>query len=384
MKKKEMKRYSFIALLALIVCIAVRNFSVFSKLLKTTFTALVPLLTGCIIAYIFNIIMNFYERHYFPKKHSRFINKSRRPVCVGLAFASAGLIIILVTNIVYPELVKAVKLIYMEIPPFFEEVQKFAKTALKEYPEIQDFINSFEPDIMSITEKISSGAYDVFDSVISFIGSTVSVVTNTVIAVIFALYLLLRKDKLHNDIVRFQKAYLGDKVNRRINHICEIAHDTFRNFFVGQFIEALIIGSLCFIGMTILRLPYSAMAGTIVGVTSLIPIVGALIGAVISAFMIFTVNPMQALIFIIFLVILQQVEGNLIYPKVVGTSVGLPGIWVLAAVTVGGGLFKIAGMLLGVPVCATAYKLIFEILDRRERAQTAIIVSSGNSTDSEE
>lgn len=374
MKKKEMKRYGFIALLALIVCIAVRNFSVVSGLLRTAFSALIPLITGCIIAYIFNIIMNFYERHYFPKKRSRLVRRSRRPVCVGLAFASAGLIIILVTNIVYPELVKAVKLIYNEIPPFFAEVQRFTETALKEYPEIQEFINSFEPDVMSITEKIGSGAYDVFDSLISIIGSTVSIVTNAVIAIIFALYLLLRKDKLHSDIVRFQRAYLNETITRRMNHIFGIAHDTFQSFFVGQFIEALIIGSLCFIGMTILRLPYSAMAGTIVGVTSLIPIVGALIGAVISAFMIFTVNPMQALIFIIFLVILQQVEGNLIYPKVVGTSVGLPGIWVLASVTVGGGLFGILGMLLGVPVCATAYKLIFEILERRERLQVAVTV----------
>lgn len=375
MKKKDIKRYSFIALLALAVCIAVRNFSVISGLLRKSFTAIVPLLTGCIIAYIFNIIMTFYEKHYFPKKNSRLVKRSRRPVCVGLAFASAALILTLIINIVYPELVKAVKLIANEIPPFFSEIQELAKTTFKEYPEIQDFIKSIEPDIMDITQKVGSGAYDIFDSVISIIGSTVSIITNTVIAIIFALYLLLRKDKIHKDIVRFQRAYIDNKINRRINHIFEIANDTFRNFFVGQFTEAIIIGLLCFIGMSILRLPYAAMAGTIVGVTSLIPIVGALIGAVISAFMIFTVSPMQALIFIIFLILLQQVEGNLIYPKVVGTSVGLPGIWVLAAVTVGGGLFQILGMLLGVPVVATAYKLIFEILERRERVQTLIAAS---------
>lgn len=380
MKKKEIKRYSFIALLALIVCIAVRNFSVISKLLTTAFGALVPLVTGCIIAYIFNIIMNFYERHYFPKNQSSFIRKSRRPVCVTMSFASAVLILVLVINIVYPELINAITLIADEIPPFFTQVQEFAKTTFKEYPEIQDIIKSIEPDVMSITQKIGTGAYDVFDSLISIIGSTVSIITNAVIAIIFALYLLLRKDKLHKDIVRFQRAYLSEKVTRRMNHVLEITNDTFKNFFVGQFIEAIIIGSLCFIGMTILKLPYSAMAGTIVGVTSLIPIVGALIGAFISAFMIFTVNPMQSLIFIIFLILLQQVEGNLIYPKVVGTSVGLPGIWVLAAVTVGGGLFGILGMLLGVPILATIYKLVFEILERRERMQTAIVVSDENET----
>lgn len=375
MKKKEIKRYGLIALFALIVCIAVRNFSVISNFVKTTFSALVPIVTGCIIAYIFNIIMNFYEKHYFPKNNSEFIRKSRRPVCITMSFASATIIIVLIVNIVYPELVSAVKLIANEIPPFFSEVQEFAKTTFKEYPEIQEFIKSIEPDIISITEKIGTGAYDVFDSVISIIGSTVSIITNAVIAIIFALYLLLRKDKLHKDISRFQRAYLNEKITRRMNHILEITNDTFKNFFVGQFMEAIIIGSLCFIGMTLLKLPYSAMAGTIVGVTSLIPIVGALIGAVISAFMIFTVNPMQALIFIIFLILLQQIEGNLIYPKVVGTSVGLPGIWVLAAVTVGGGLFGILGMLLGVPIVATIYKLAFELLERREQIQNAIIVS---------
>ena len=159
MKKKEIKRYSFIALLALIVCIAVRNFSVISNLFKTAFGALVPLVTGCIIAYIFNIIMNFYERHYFPKNQSSFIRKSRRPVCVAMSFASAVLILVLVINIVYPELVNAITLIADEIPPFFTQVQEFAKTTFKEYPEIQDIIKSIEPDVMSITQKIGTGAY---------------------------------------------------------------------------------------------------------------------------------------------------------------------------------------------------------------------------------
>lgn len=384
MKKKDIRRYCFIAVLILAVCIAVKNFSLISKLLKDAFSASVPLFTGCIIAYIFNIIMTFYEKHYFPKKNSDFIKNSRRPVCTILSFASAGVIIVLILNIVYPELVKAVKIIYDEIPPFFKQIQKFAETTLKEYPEIQNFINSFEPDIMSITEKVSTGAYDLLDSVISIIGSTVSLITNIVIAIIFALYLLLRKDKLRSDISRFEKAYLGEKANRRINHIFKTAHETFRNFFVGQFTEAIILGMLCFFGMLILRLPYAAMTATIVGVTALIPIVGSLFGAIISAFIILTVNPMQAVVFLIFLVLLQQVEGNLIYPKVVGSSVGLPGIWVLAAVTVGGGLFDILGMLLGVPVVATAYKLIFEILEKRELSQTVTEEEETDEEDSEE
>ncbi|MDE7099572.1 MAG: AI-2E family transporter, partial [Ruminococcus sp.] len=180
---------------------------------------------------------------------------------------------------------------------------------------------------------------------------------------------------LLNDINRIMNVSFSDKVNKKTRKICKIANETFRQFFVGQFIEAVILGCLCFIGMVILRLPYAGMSGTLVGVTALIPIVGALIGAGVSAFIIFTESPMQALIFLIFLVLLQQFEENFIYPKVVGDSVGLPGIWVLASITVGGGLGGIFGMLISVPLVATAYKLFFEKLEEKE---TAIKISQKN------
>ncbi|MDE5584573.1 MAG: AI-2E family transporter [Ruminococcus sp.] len=366
MKTGDIKKCCLVAVLALAVCVAVRNFSVISEFVMKAVGAVMPLVTGCVIAYVFNIIMTFFEKHYFPKRQTEFVIKSRRPVCTALAFASAFFIIIVVVSIVYPEIVKAVKIIAVEIPPFFSELQTFAKTALREYPQIQNFINSFEPDVTGITEKIGSGAYDVFGSLISIIGSAFSVITNAVIAVIFAVYLLICKDRISADIRRFLNAYIGEKANRRISYVIEVADDCFRSFFVGQFIDACILGLMCFIGMSLLRLPYSAMAGTIVGVTALVPIVGALLGAFISAFLIFTVNPMQAVIFLIFLVILQQLEENLIYPKIVGASVGLPSIWVIASVVVGGGLFGVVGMLLGVPFFAVFYKLIFEILERRE------------------
>ncbi|MDE6424971.1 MAG: AI-2E family transporter [Ruminococcus sp.] len=368
MEKKYIQRYSIIALIVLILCIAVKNFNVIYGLFRTAFAALVPLLMGCAIAYIFNIIMNFYERHYFPEKNNNLTIKSRRPVCLGLALASAVLIIVLVVSIVYPELEKAFRIICNAIPELFTELQQYTKTKLKEIPEIQDFISSIEPDIMGLSDTVGNGAYNIFDSLVSFIGSTVSFVTNIIISVIFALYVLMRKDKLSHDLKRIEKACLPEKACRYLNHVLEIADDTFRSFFVGQFTEGIIIGVLCFIGMTILRLPYAAMAGTVVGVTALVPIVGAITGMFISAFIIFTVNPMKTLVFIIFLMILQQLEDNIIYPKVVGTSTGLPAIWVLASITVGGALFGVTGMLLGVPLSATAYKLVFELLERRENS----------------
>ena len=189
--------------------------------------------------------------------------------------------------------------------------------------------------------------------------------------------MLLRKYKLIHDANRIRRAYFSDEFNKKSSIVLRTANSTFQSFFVGQFVEAIILGSLCFTGMKLLKLPYAAMSGTLVGVTAFIPIVGAFLGAGISAFIILTVDPMKALIFIIFLIILQQLEGNIIYPRVVGGSIGLPSVWTLAAVTVGGGLFGVLGMILGVPLTATLYKLSFHVLENREKA-LGIAVPSGD------
>lgn len=377
MNKKEIKRYLFIAFLAVIACYVVQHFTLITKALAVALNALTPLFLGLIIAYIFNIILCWFEKHYFPKKDKGFIYYTRRPVCLVFSFLIAIAVIVLILNIVIPELINAVKLISLEIPPLLNEGKNYILNKLSEYPDLQNqATEAFEEfdfkglDWANITSKITnflkSGVLGIISSAVGIVGAITGTVTNIVLAVIFAIYLLLRKDKLLLDIGRFQKAFFSERSNMRINHICRTTNETFQNFFVGQFVEAIILGSLCFIGMSILKLPYAGMSGTLVGVTALIPIVGAFLGAGISAFIIFTVNPMQALIFLIFLVILQQLEGNIIYPKVVGNSIGLPGIWVLAAVTVGGGLFGIVGMMIGVPLAATLYKLTFEFLESKE------------------
>ena len=193
----------------------------------------------------------------------------------------------------------------------------------------------------------------------------IKVNTAGVIAIIFAVYLLFNKERLLNQVERVFEAYI--KVGNKLwfRHVAETANRSFSRFIVGQCTEAVILGLLCIIGMKIFRFPYAVMTGTVVGVTALIPIIGAFLGAIIGAFMIFTVDPMQALLFLIFLIILMQIEGNLIYPRVVGNSIGLPGMWVLAAVTIGGGLWGVTGMLFGVPAAATIYKLMRESVNGR-------------------
>lgn len=366
MERKEIRRYIFIAALAVAVCVTVQNFVIFKQLVMLAMKALRPIIIGCSMAYIFNIIMNFLEKHYFPKKQTKFIQKSRRPVCLILSFSIVIGIIALVLNIIIPETIRALKIMYAEIPPLFIKGRDFVLSKLDEYPDIKNEIEHLEIDKAGLVEKATDSAFGLFGSVISFIGAVTSTVTNIIIGLIFAIYLLLRKDKLYTDINRVMKVSLSESKNAKIKRFFSMAHQTFTSFFIGQFSDALLLGTLTFIGAWLLKLPYAAMCGTIIGVTALIPIVGALAGAALSALVICTVNPAQAVVFIIFLVILQQFDNNVLYPKVVGSSVGLPGIWVLAAVTVGGSLFGVLGMVLGVPLAATIYKLYFEDLEAKE------------------
>ena len=366
MERKEIRRYIFIAALAVAVCVTVQNFVIFKQLVMLAMKALRPIIIGCSMAYIFNIIMNFLEKHYFPKKQTKFIQKSRRPVCLILSFSIVIGIIALVLNIIIPETIRALKIMYAEIPPLFIKGRDFVLSKLDEYPDIKNEIEHLEIDKAGLVEKATDSAFGLFGSVISIIGAVTSTVTNIIIGLIFAIYLLLRKDKLYTDINRVMKVSLSESKNAKIKRFFSMAHQTFTSFFIGQFSDALLLGTLTFIGAWLLKLPYAAMCGTIIGVTALIPIVGALAGAALSALVICTVNPAQAVVFIIFLVILQQFDNNVLYPKVVGSSVGLPGIWVLAAVTVGGSLFGVLGMVLGVPLAATIYKLYFEDLEAKE------------------
>lgn len=211
----------------------------------------------------------------------------------------------------------------------------------------------------------TSGVSDIVGSTISVVGTIGMGVTNFVIGLIFAIYILANKETLGRQLGKVAAAYCRPVLLNKIKSVIKVANETFSSFIVGQCTEAVILGSLCILGMLIFRFPYAPMVGTFVGATALIPVVGAYLGAVVGFIMILTVSPIKAVLFIVFIIALQQLEGNLIYPKVVGSSIGLPGMWVLAAVTVGGGISGIGGMLIGVPLTATVYKLIRSDVNKR-------------------
>lgn len=342
----------------------------------TLLGVLSPLITGCIIAFVLNLLMKRLESWYFPHSQNKFVIKSRRPVCIFLSMLTWALILALICTLVIPELVSSFTLIGKEIPPTLEWLYHFVSDNLDGIPSLQQMLLNLNLNWSVLVQKllsyISLGVGDVINTALAVITGVFGLLTNLLIGIIFALYLLLDKERLLRQFSRLFEAHLKPKKYQQFLRLMRTANESFSSFIVGQFTESIILGLLCTIGMFLLRLPYAAMTGAVVGATALIPIVGAYIGAGIGAFMILTVDPMKALFFLIFLIILQQIEGNFIYPKVVGTSVGLPGIWVLAAVIVGGGLFGIFGMVLGVPLAATIYKVLKSRVSRKlDRAKEA-------------
>ncbi len=373
MKKIENKTIIKIALAVIGVYLVIHYWTTVSGFLGTLFSASVPLLFGFVISYPLNILMKFYERHWFPKSKKSFVEKSRRPVClIGSILTIAGIISLIIV-LIAPQLVNCIKLLVAEVPAAINMLVEKLRTIDFISKDLINTLSSIDwkSRINDIIETVTSGLGSAMNVAVTAVTSIFSVVANIVLGLIFALYLLLDKNRLVRQIKKVSGKYIPSKIHSKVSHVLEVVNDSFRRFIVGQCTEAVILGTLCTIGMMILKLPYAAMIGALIAFTALIPIVGAFIGAGVGAFLILMESPMKALIFLIFIIVLQQLEGNLIYPKVVGSSIGLPGIWVLAAVTVGGGVMGIWGMLIGVPVAAAVYRLVREAVNKKTDEEPA-------------
>lgn len=367
--KQEWKTYLRVGIAAFLVYLCIYYWDALAGLLALFADAARPIAFGCIAAYLVNILMTFYERVYFPKRQDAAILKSRRPVCLFAAILTLLVLVALIIGLIVPQLVACSELLLSQLSDSAEGlVTGFTVPpwAPQQLQTLWDNIN-WKDWAAKLLDFLSSGVGGVFGFVAGTVSSVVSTVATVFLSAIFALYLLSGKDKLTRQCRRLMDSYLPATLNKRVSHVLAVLNDCFHRYIVGQCTEAVILGGLCTCGMLLLRLPYATMIGTLVGFTALVPIVGAYIGALVGAFMILVISPIKAVIFLVFLIILQQLEGNLIYPHVVGSSIGLPGVWVLAAVTVGGGLLGIMGMLLGVPLAAAIYRLLREDLQRREK-----------------
>lgn len=330
---------------------------------------LMPFAIGAVIAFILNVPLRGIERRLSMIKKTG----PRRALALVLTLAMISLVLALLFRLLMPQVLDTIYRLIEQFPDFLEQFKDKAKSFLESFPELNKWLSnsaSFENiNWSAILGKAltfaGNSAVSIIEGLLSTIGSIYSGIFNAVIAVVFAIYCLFRKEILARQGKRLLYAFVKEKRADYIVRVLRLTNQTFSNFISGQCLEAVILGSMFAVAMTIFRMPYVALVSLLIGITALIPIVGAFVGCILGAFFILVNNPMQALWFVVMFLILQQIENNVIYPKVVGKSVGLPGMWVLVAVTVGGELMGVIGMLLMIPMVSVLYTLLREITAKR-------------------
>lgn len=358
----------------------VNHFNLLLNILDTILGILSPILIGLILAFVLNLLLSPLERLWdklFLKENSRpIVKKLRRPICLLLSFLIVLGIIFAVCFVVIPKLGSTVVDMVNTISAYVKTLDvryDDLRATLEQYAITLPEIDLGKNDLLTkITDLLAKGGSALLNTTISVTTSVLSAVVNLLMGVVFSVYILAQKETLGRQIKRLLYAVFPEKrVTPFLAFLSRVSR-TFSQFVTGQTIEAVILGTLVFLGMLILRLPFAPVIAVLVGVTALIPILGSWIGAIVGALLILPSSFMQAIWFVVFLIVLQQIEGNLIYPHVVGKSVGLPGIWVFFAVIVGSGLGGIAGMLLGVPVCAVIYDEVRRAMRKREAAKADV------------
>jgi len=323
-----------------------------------------PFFLGGAIAFVLNVPMRAIERRLLRSK-----TRGRRGAALMLALAAVVGVLTLAGVVIAPGVQDAVLSIAEQLPEAFARLEQWVAEIEMYLPQIEAFVIDLDIDWQtvsrSITGLVKNWGKNLLTSGGGLIGGVVSGVTTFVIGLIFSFYLLLQKERLARQGRQVLYALLPEKRADRALDILRLANRTFSSFLSGQCLEACILGTLFAVAMTIFRLPYALLVGVLIALTALIPIVGAFIGCVLGALLIAVTSPVKALVFVALFLVLQQVEGNLIYPHVVGNSVGLPSIWVLAAVTVGGGLMGVVGMLVFIPLCSVLYALFRDFVKDR-------------------
>lgn len=362
--KETMRKIKELIVFTIVILIALWNYTLIFGALKFLVNIIFPFLMGGAIAFVLNVPMSFLERNIFKQdklKQKKRLQKASRPLSLVLTILIVLSTIALVMFVVIPELGTTFALLGKSIQQFMPKVVRQAEELFNNNKEVVALLGSLDMDWQEMLNGIAAffknGAGNVLDSTFSVAKNIVSSVATFFIAFVFACYILLQKEKLRVQVRKILYAYLPEKKVETVLAVCSLAYKTFSNFLTGQCVEALILGLMFFVTMSVIRLPYALLVGILIAFTALIPIFGAFIGCVVGAFLILMVAPVKALIFVVMFLVLQQIEGNLIYPKVVGNSVGLPSIWVLAAVSIGGSLMGVVGMLVFIPLVSVVYTI---------------------------
>ena len=351
--KKDLKHLILYTVILIFVFIYIEKIiSILGYIIKL----FMPFIIGLAIAFVLNVLVNVIEKKWLKNWKVKSITKRAVSLLIALVLV-IGFIVFLLFLII-PNLQNTIAIFADSIPAYNENLQELLNSWGIDANIINEVVEVLKSLGDTASTYIKENSNQVLETTLGIATNVVTGFINVTIGLVFAIYFLAQKEKLNTQVNNLMNAYLPEKIINKIKDIASLSNKIFSNFVGGQCLEAIIIGFLCFIGMLILRLPYASTISVLVGFTALIPVFGAFIGTIIGAFLIFMISPLQALIFIIFILVLQQLEGNLIYPKVVGKSVGLPGIWVLVAVTVGASINGILGMLLSVPVVSIIYSIV--------------------------
>lgn len=383
--KKNIKKILAIITFGIVLFTISQNLTSVVSFLKGILDILAPLLVGFCLAFILNIPMNILEKKVFKKmgeSNKKAVNKALRPVSLISTLVLMIAFIALLLFIIIPQLHKSIVLIVEKFPTYYGSVVGWIESLVTRFNlDINtEVLHNPKFNIETITSVIEKyftfeSASDILNTTVGVTSSVISAITNLVIGFIVALYILAEKEDIGKFINNILAKSLPEKVHNRILEVFSVASSSFSNFITGQFTDAFVLAVLCFIGMSIFRFPNAAVVSVIIGITALIPVIGPLIGEFIGCFIIFMESPLKALFFLIFVLILQAIDNNFIYPKVVGKSVGLPGILVLLAVIIGGNISGILGVLLGVPVASAIYSLVVAWLNNKSKT---VAVSDGN------
>lgn len=372
--KENFRKILYIIAFGLVLYFLLQNIGVITFTVGMIIKILSPFLIGGCIAFVVNIPMKMFENKIFKgnnkKKNNLYkISKTKRAISLLLSFIIIGILMALIIKLIIPQLIRVVIMLLQAIPSFVYDIQEYISDFISQYPDLNNQLSNLEINWGNIAKEIINFSKNVLTSVgsssITFVTTLFGGIVDTLIALIFSVYILMGKETLKKQGTKMIYAYFSKEKAKYILEILTMSKETFSNFITGQTTEAVILGVLCFIGCLILKIPSTGAVSVLIGVTALIPIVGAVIGMIIGAILILSVEPIKALVFVIFLLILQQIETNIIYPKVVGSSVGLPGIWVLLAVTVCGSLWGIVGMLFGLPLFSVIYTIIEKDINKR-------------------
>ncbi|WP_300902734.1 AI-2E family transporter [uncultured Clostridium sp.] len=364
----KFKEYWGIVTYIVVLVYAIFNFNNLISGVKGIIGIISPFIVGIAIAFVLNLVMKIFEEKIFrflnDKKYKNYL-KFKRPLSVSLTFITVFLVILSLISFIIPQLIDSISKLTNAVPSYMKSFEIF----ISKYVTHTEILNTVWNNFLSAWKEVIQFTGQVLaSSLTSVVNITVGFTSglfNFILSIIFSIYMLLNKEDLQLGMKKVLYSFSSKNFADRAIRLGKISNEVFSSYIGGQFIEAIIIGVLCFIGMIILRIPYALLISVLIAVTALIPIFGAFIGTIPSAFIILIIDPMKAIWFVIFIIVLQQIEGNLIYPKVVGGSIGLPPIWVMLAMIIGGNAFGFIGILLGIPIFSVVYKVFKEIVDKR-------------------